>query len=421
MFTYFNTQHFYNFLPIPQFKTYKFSEIKYSFTLVVDMKGVITLINKQRLLDTFLELVQINSETGHEEVIQPILKEKFEQLGLTVKEDNARKQPGLGANNLVCTLHASDEDGESIQKIYFTSHMDTVIPGIDVKPVVSEDGYVYSDGTTVLGADDKAGLAAIFELIRTLKEQNIKHGQIQFVITVGEESGLLGAKALNPDLLDAEFGYAVDASAPVGTTVLGAPTQMKLSAVIHGKKAHASTPNKGVSAINIAAKAVSKMKLGQIDEVTTANIGSFHGGSVTNIVADEVTLHAEARSHSNEKIENQIQHMKDTYEQTAKEYGCSADVTITKSYQGFEVAKDAEVTKIAIQSAIDLGLSGNTVISGGGSDGNIINALGIPTVILGIGYEFIHTTQERMEIQSLNLLAEQLVDIVKIVTNKSKS
>ncbi|MHD0397642.1 M20/M25/M40 family metallo-hydrolase [Staphylococcus simulans] len=373
------------------------------------------MINEQRLLETFLELVQIDSETGHEETIQPILKEKFENLGLTVKEDHAGEQPDLGANNLICTLAATENQNKT-QNIYFTSHMDTVAPGLGVKPIVKDDGYIYSDGTTVLGADDKAGIAALLELIQVLQANQIPHGQIQFVITVGEESGLLGAKALNPELLDAQFGYAVDASAPIGTTVLGAPTQMKLSAVIHGKKAHASTPDKGVSAINIAAKAVSKMKLGKIDHETTANIGSFTGGSATNIVADEVTLHAEARSHDNDKIEAQINHMKQVFEETAEAFGCSADVRTSISYQGFKVAEDAEVTQYAVKSAQSLGLSGNTVVAGGGSDGNIINALGIPTVIIGIGYENIHTTEERMEIKSLNLLAEQLLKIVELTS-----
>lgn len=373
------------------------------------------MINEQRLLETFLELVQIDSKTGHEEIIQPILKEKFENLGLTVKEDHASEQPGLGANNLICTLAATENQNKT-QKIYFTSHMDTVAPGIGVKPIVKDDGYIYSDGTTVLGADDKAGLAALLELIHVLNENEIPHGQIQFVITVGEESGLLGAKALDPKLLDAKFGYAVDASAPIGTTVLGAPTQMKLSAVIHGKKAHASTPDKGVSAINIAAKAVSKMKLGKIDHETTANIGSFTGGSATNIVADEVTLHAEARSHDSDKINAQINHMKQVFEETAEAYGCSADVITSTSYQGFKVAEDAEVTHYAIKSAQSLGLSGNTVVAGGGSDGNIINTLDIPTVIIGIGYQNIHTTEERMEIKSLNLLAEQLLKIVELTS-----
>lgn len=373
------------------------------------------MVNSQRLLDTFLELVQINSETGHEEVIQPILKNKFEQLGLNVVEDNASEKEWLGANNLIYTLPSTSEDN-SIPSIYFTSHMDTVVPGINVKPHVSDDGYIYSDGTTVLGSDDKAGLAAIIETIEYLQEHNLPHGQIQFIITVGEESGLKGAKELDSNELDAQFGYAVDASQPVGTTVVGAPTQMSIHTTITGKTAHASTPDKGVSAINIAAKAISKMKLGRIDEYTTANIGKFHGGSATNIVADEVVLEAEARSHNDESINQQVTHMKDIFESTAKELGGEAHVRIEKSYPGFKIEDNAEVTQYAINSAKELGLTGDTVIAGGGSDGSIINTFGIPTVILGVGYENIHTTSERISVQSLNQLAQQLIKIIELVS-----
>lgn len=157
-----------------------------------DKRGSI-MINEQRLLNTFLELVQIDSETGNESTIQPILKEKFIALGLDVKEDEAAKHPKLGANNLVCTMNSTIEEGE-VPKLYLTSHMDTVVPAINVKPIVKDDGYIYSDGTTILGADDKAGLAAMLEVLQVIKEQQIPHGQIQFVITVGEESGLIGAK-----------------------------------------------------------------------------------------------------------------------------------------------------------------------------------------------------------------------------------
>lgn len=371
-------------------------------------------MNKERLLNTFLELVKIDSETGHEQVIQPILKEKFESLGLEVKEDQASETEGLGSNNLVCTLRSNLSD-KDVPKLYFTSHMDTVVPGIKVQPNVADDGYVYSDGTTVLGADDKAGLAAIIEAITTINEQNLSHGQIQFVITVGEESGLLGAQALDTSLLDADFGYAIDASVDVGTTVVGAPTQMKINTTIKGKTAHASTPKEGISAINIAAKAISKMKLGQIDDLTTANIGKFHGGSATNIVADEVVIEAEARSHNDQSIEQQAQHMKDTFEQTVSELGGQAQVEIEKSYPGFKISDDAEVTKFAKASAISLGLKGDTVISGGGSDGSIINTYGIPSVILGVGYENIHTTSERIAVKDLNLLTNQVLKIIELV------
>lgn len=378
------------------------------------------MINKQRLLDTFLELVQINSESGNETEIQKVLKAKFIALGLDVVEDQAGENEGLGANNLICTLKSNINDAY-INKIYFTSHMDTVVPGIDIKPIIKEDGYIYSDGTTILGADDKAGLASILEMVQTLIEQGIPHGQIQFVITVAEEIGLEGAKHLNQSLLDADFGYAVDASMPVGTTVIGAPTQMKIDATIYGKKAHASMPDKGVSAINIASKAVSEMKLGKIDEYTTANIGRFEGGSATNIVADKVTLNAEARSHSDKSIQDQVEHMKAVFEKVANKYGGSAEVQITKSYPGFTVSDTETVTNIAKASAVSLGLNPKTTVGGGGSDGNIINGLGIPTVILGVGYEHIHTTNERMPIESLNLLAEQLLKIVEIITKKSEN
>ncbi|RYL11673.1 M20/M25/M40 family metallo-hydrolase [Staphylococcus sp. RIT622] len=373
------------------------------------------MINKERILNTFLELVKINSETGYEQTIQPILKEKFENLGLIVKEDNASEQEGLGANNLICTL-PSNLSNKQIPKLYFTSHMDTVVPGVNIRPQVKDDGYIYSDGTTILGADDKAGLAAILETIEQINEHNLPHGQIQFVITVGEESGLLGAKALDTQLLDADFGYAVDASKEVGTTVVGAPTQMKIYTTIKGKTAHASTPTKGISAINIAAKAISKMNLGQIDDLTTANIGKFHGGSATNIVADEVVLEAEARSHNDQSIEVQVQHMKDTFESTAEEFGGEAHVEIETSYPGFKVEDREDVTKYAIASAVALGLKGDTCIAGGGSDGNIMNRYGIPSVILGVGYENIHTTSERIATKDLCMLSSQILKIIELVS-----
>ena len=152
------------------------------------------------------------------------------------------------------------------------------------------------------GSDDKAGLAAILEAIQVIKDNNIQHGDIEFVITVGEESGLVGAKALNPDDIQAKYGFAIDAPGKVGTTVVAAPTQAKIEAIIKGKTAHAGLePEKGVSAINIAAKAVSHMNLGRIDEETTANIGRFEGGTATNIVSDHVYILAEARSLDDEK------------------------------------------------------------------------------------------------------------------------
>lgn len=189
-------------------------------------------INKERLLEEFLELVQIDSETGQEAEISRVLKDKFEALGLEVLEDNAAEETGHAANNLICNWKGTKE---GVDTIYFTSHMDTVVPGNGVNPSV-EDGYIITDGTTILGADDKAGLAAILEAIRSIEENKVEHGDIQFVITVGEESGLVGAKALDSTLLKAKFGYAIDSDGQVGNIIIAAPTQAKINAVVKGKQ-----------------------------------------------------------------------------------------------------------------------------------------------------------------------------------------
>ncbi|MET3696246.1 tripeptide aminopeptidase [Bacillus oleivorans] len=367
----------------------------------------------ERLLEEFLELVQVDSETRFETEIAKVLREKFSTLGLDVTEDDTTSQTGHGAGNLVCTLPAT-KDG--VDPIYFCCHMDTVVPAKGVKPSV-KDGYVVTDGTTILGADDKAGIAAMLEAIRTLKEEKIEHGQIQFIITVGEESGLVGAKALDPSLVKAKYGYALDSDGSVGNVIVAAPTQAKVKAVIHGKTAHAGVaPEKGVSAITVAAKAIAKMPLGRIDEETTANIGRFEGGTATNIVSDRVDILAEARSLVPAKMEQQAAKMKQAFEEAAEEMGGKAEVEVTVMYPGFKYSKDDEVVQVAQKAAAKIGRSSELLKSGGGSDANVFAGMGVPTVNLSVGYEEIHTTNERMPIEELNKLTEMMIAIIQEVS-----
>lgn len=371
-------------------------------------------VNRDRLIEEFLELVQINSETGDEAKINEVLKTKFSDLGVEVVEDNAKEVTGHGAGNLICTLKGNKE---GVDTIYFTSHMDTVVPGNGVKPTI-KDGYVVTDGTTILGADDKTGLAAIFEAIKTLKENEVAHGDIQFIITVGEESGLVGAKALKPEHLPAKYGYALDSDGKVGNIVVAAPTQAKLNAVVKGKTAHAGVaPEKGISAITLAARAVSKMPLGRIDEETTANIGRFEGGQKTNIVCDHVEILAEARSLVPEKMEAQIEKMKKALEETAAEMGGSVDIETEVMYPGFKHSEGEEVVEVARRAAKAIGRPTELLTSGGGSDANIIAGHGIPTVNLCVGYEEIHTTNERMPLDELEKTAELVAAIVQETAN----
>jgi len=367
-------------------------------------------VNQERLINEFIELVQIDSETKHETEIAKVLTEKFTKLGLNVVEDASKEQTGHGAGNLICTLKGNKQN---TAPIYFTSHMDTVVPGKEIKPMI-KDGYITSDGTTILGADDKAGIAAMLEAIRLIIENEIDHGDIQFIITAGEESGLVGAKALDISLINAKYGYALDSNGKVGEIIVQAPTQAKIWAIMKGKTAHAGVaPEKGISAITLAAKAIAKMPLGRIDKETTANIGRFEGGKQTNIVADHVEILAEARSLDSDKMEKQVQKMKEAFEQTAEEYGGSAEVTIKLMYPGYKQQAGDHLVEVASKAIKSIGRESSLVKSGGGSDANIIAGHGIPTVNLAIGYEEIHTTNERMPVEELVKITELVTEIIK--------
>lgn len=373
-----------------------------------------TTVNQERLVQEFIELVKIDSETKNESKIAQVLKEKFTELGLEVIEDDSKEQTGHGAGNLICTLRAN-KDG--VDPIYFTSHMDTVVPGRNIKPSIN-NGVIVSDGTTILGADDKAGLAAMLESLKVIKENNIQHGEIQYIITVGEESGLVGAKALDPSLIKAKYGYALDSNGEVGDIVVAAPTQAKIHAIIKGKTAHAGLePEKGISAISIAAKAISKMPLGRIDEDTTANIGRFEGGKQTNIVVDHVEILAEARSLVPPKMEKQVKKMKEAFEQTAKEYGGKAEVNVEVMYPGFNQKEGDQVVEVARKAAKKIGRESKLLKSGGGSDANVIAGYGIPTVNLAVGYEGIHTTEESISVDNLTKITEFVLAIIAETTN----
>lgn len=370
------------------------------------------MINKRRLLDEFLELVQVDSETKYERKIADLLTSKFTALGVEVFEDDTTEKTGHGAGNLICTLKANQE---GLDPIYFTAHMDTVVPGNGVKPV-EEDGYIKTDGTTILGADDKAGLAAMLEAVKVIQAEKINHGTIQFIITVGEESGLKGAKELDPALIKAKYGYALDSDGKVGNIIIAAPTQAKIVATVYGKTAHAGVaPEKGVSAITIAAKSIAKMPLGRIDHETTANIGRFEGGSQTNIVCDLVHIVAEARSLVPEKMDQQVEKMKTAFETVASDMGGRAEVNVEVMYPGFKLGDGDHVVEVAKRAISAINLEAKLLTSGGGSDANIIAGHGIPTVNLAVGYEEIHTKNEKMSIKELERTVDLVVAIIKEV------
>ncbi|NEW06166.1 M20/M25/M40 family metallo-hydrolase [Paenibacillus sp. SYP-B3998] len=371
------------------------------------------MIQQNRLVEEFISLVQVDSETRFEQEICVVLKEKFSKLGLHVVEDDSMVRSGHGSGNLICTLEATDSN-EAIPTIFFTSHMDTVAPGKGIKPQIGDDGYIRSDGTTILGSDDKAGIAAMIEGILVLKEQNIPHGRIQFVITAGEESGLKGARAMDPKLMEAKFGFALDSNGSIGDIATAAPGRAEIEITFHGLSAHAGVnPEDGISAIQVASKAVSRMKLGRIDNETTANIGSFSGVGPLNVVCDMVKLEAEARSIVQPKLEAQIASMKEACESAAADAGTTCEFHADIVYASYMHDDAAPIVQLTARALSTLGLTARTFHSGGGSDANIFNGMGIPTVNLAVGYHEIHTTKEHIAISDLVKTAELLVAIVK--------
>ncbi|MFC4767231.1 M20/M25/M40 family metallo-hydrolase [Effusibacillus consociatus] len=367
-------------------------------------------VNRDRLIQEFIELVQIDSHSRDERRMADTLIAKLKPYGFEIHEDDTGAKVGGNTGNLICRLQGDQRK----PTILFTCHMDTVQPGKGIKPQVLED-RITSDGTTVLGADDKAGVAGLLEMVRVLDEQKLPHGNLILLFTMGEEIGLLGSRHLNGDLIkDADFGFAFDSNGSVGQIVTQGPSQAKVEVVIHGRTAHAGVnPEAGISAIKVASTAISRMKLGRIDQETTANIGMFNGGVATNIVPERAEIVAEARSLAQRKLDAQLEHMKSTFEQTAQEAGGRAEVEITRMYPAFQFEDEDEVVQIAKRAAKALGFEPSTVSSGGGSDANVLNGLGVPTVNLAIGYEKIHTVDEFIRLDDLEQAARLMVAITQ--------
>lgn len=366
-------------------------------------------MNKERLVKHLLEMVQIDSESGHEREIADHLFYLFSEMNLVGFEDDTKEETGYGAGNLFFVLKGE----EGIEPINFMVHMDTVAPGNGIKPRVEGD-YIVTDGTTILGSDDKAGVAAVVEAIRTIKEENIPHGDVEVIVTVGEETGLVGAKVFDTSVLKSKFGYAVDGTGKVGTIVNRAPSQNKIEVHVHGKPAHAGIePELGVSAINIAALAISKMRLGRIDEETTANVGRIEGGKASNIVSDYAYVLLESRSLDEKKLADQTAHIEAMFKEAADELGGTVDVFTEFMYPALHAKEDSEVIQLAKEAIENIGREANIISLGGGSDGNIFAGQGIDIAILGLGYEEIHTTDERMPLEELYKITELIIELIR--------
>lgn len=359
-------------------------------------------IDRASLLERFLKYVQIDSETGNEKEMSQFLFQELVDLGMVVVKDAPPAWVGTNGFNIYGTLKG---DGD-LEPILFSSHMDTVTNGKNIKPKVCEDGYVRSDGTTILGGDDKAGICGILEAIVQAKKLT-RRPTVEVILTVREEVGLLGAKSLDYSKISAKKGMVLDSGGNADMITTSAPGQNHITVTIHGRGAHAGiAPETGISAIQVGAEAVANMNLLRVDEETTCNIGTFSSESPTNIVAPTATLIMEVRSRNMKKLQAQTDHMTAAVEDACDKYGATCDIEVETSYEGFWLKDDHPVVQETIKACEAVGLSPKTIGSGGGSDANVFNTKGIATVNLAIGMEKVHTVNEQQNIEQMSLASE---------------
>ena len=369
------------------------------------------MVNRDRIINEFIELAKIDSTSLFEREMADALKIKMLKEGVSVKEDDTSKKIGGNTGNLICSLKGN----KNVNPIILMAHMDTVTPGIGKKPIL-EGNIIKSDGTTVLGGDDVAGIVCILEAVRVLKEQKIQHGNIYIVFTVAEEIGLLGAKSLDYSTINAKYGFVMDLGGEVGYVAISAPTQNTFDIKITGKAAHAGIePEKGVSAIEIAADAISKMKLGRIDNETTANIGTIKGGEATNIICENIEIRAEARSGGNEKLKAQTEHMKSCFKQSAEKFGGKVVFKTENLYPAYSINEDEDIISILKTASQKIGIELKLGQTGGGSDTNIINSNGIKAVNISVGMDKVHSVEEQINVDDMVGATEFLISIIQSI------
>lgn len=367
------------------------------------------MVREERLLQTILDLVQIDSESGKERGVADYVTKKLQALGYMVKEDGAATQTGGNAGNIIA-YHKGTGIGKTM---LFCAHMDTVSPGNGVKPII-EKNIVRSDGTTVLGGDDKTGIAAILEALETIQDTAQPHGPIQVIFTVAEEVGLLGAKYLALEELESiDAAFFFDSDGMPNQICIASPYHIDLTATFHGKAAHAGVePEKGISAVRMAAQAIASMQLGRLDEETTANIGMIQGGTATNVVADETRIYGEARSLSKEKVDAQIAHMKSCCEEAAIMFGGTVEVVVEECYAAIQLDETSTTVQLAQRAVKALGMEPELVKSGGGSDANVFCGKGIPATNIGCGMYNVHSMQEYLNLDEVKAAAEFILAVV---------
>lgn len=373
------------------------------------------MVNKERAISKFLELVQIDSVSYNERGMADYLIHYFTDLGYEVFEDKGsnEKVPLANAGNVIVKLPGKGTLAHQ-ETLILEAHMDTVEPGNGVKPSITADGkYVVSDGSTILGADDKAGIAQILEVEAVLRENNLDHPPLEFLFTIGEEVGILGAFAVDTDLLQGKIAFVLDGGGGPGTAIIGGPDYYDITGKIIGKAAHAGmSPDTGISSIQVMSEAISNMTLLKIDENTTTNIGKVICNYPTNVVPEVTTFAMEVRSLDRESGKRQLNHIIEELEKAVVKFGATLEYNVNQSLFAYHHNDDTPVIKRfkAMCARHDLDYQG--IVMRGGTDVSGLTFNGIDATVLAAGGENGHELQERLIIDEFLQNIQQVIWLV---------
>lgn len=357
----------------------------------------------------FVELAAIASPPGEERAVADAVLRYLRGLGLEPDEDDCGPRIGSTIGNVYARLEPTAPG----TPLFFCAHLDTVPPDGELRPVV-EDGVIRNAGGTVLGADNKAAVVAMLEGVRRVLAENRPHAGIELVFTPKEEVGLVGAEAFDHERLHARTGYVYDQAGPIGEIVLGAPWSRALEVRFHGRAAHSGMfPEEGRSAVQAAAKAIADLRLGRVDEETTANVGVISGGTAGNVVPEWCTFLAEARCHDERRLGEIVQEMLDACAFAATSAECEVETQVRKSYLGYRLKRDEEAVRLAAAALQRCGVEVTYVLSGGGADANVFNERGRRCVNLANGMTDIHTPDERIAVADLEAMVGVTVALVE--------
>jgi tripeptide aminopeptidase len=366
----------------------------------------------------FVELAALPSPSGQERAVADAVTRYLHDLAVAVDEDDAGTRIQSSMGNLYARLEPTTANGGGGTPLFLCAHLDTVPPDDAIEPVVDDAGMIRNARPTILGADDKSAVAVMLEAARRILSEGRQHAGVELLFTPMEEVGLEGAAAFDHERLVATVGYVYDQASPIGDVILGAPHQASVDVTYRGKAAHAGmAPEEGRSAIAAAARAIADLRLGRIDDITTASVGLIKGGSARNVVPEVCSFTVDVRSHDRQALSDLIRELLETFTFAASIAECDVETRVEEHFSGYRFRQSDEPVRLAADALARSGYEPRFILTGGGADANVFNERGLQCVNLGNGMASIHSSDEHIAVADL----EAMVDVTLALVDAARA